>query len=79
MFGLFEKNYANTVTMKIDGMMCGHCEAHVADALKKVANVESVKVSHTKKTAIIKSNSNLDKDELKKAVADTGYEVIEII
>ena len=36
MFGLFEKKYNNTVTLKIDGMMCGHCEAHVADALRKV-------------------------------------------
>ena len=66
MFGLFEKKYNNTVTLKIDGMMCGHCEAHVADALRKVDGVEKVQASHTKKTAIVQSNSPLDKEALKK-------------
>ena len=78
MFGLFEKKYNNTVTLKIDGMMCGHCEAHVADALRKVDGVEKVQASHTKKTAIVQSNSPLDKEALKKAVDDTGYTVVSI-
>ena len=78
MFGLFEKKYDNTVTIKIDGMMCGHCEAHVADALRKVPGVEKVHASHTKKTAVVQSNSPLDKEALKKAVDDTGYEVVGI-
>ena len=78
MFGLFEKKYNNTVTLKIDGMMCGHCEAHVADALRKVDGGEKVQASHTKKTAIVQSNSPLDKEALKKAVDDTGYTVVGI-
>ncbi|MBF1051276.1 MAG: heavy-metal-associated domain-containing protein [Peptostreptococcaceae bacterium] len=79
MFGLFEKKYDNTITLKIDGMMCGHCEAHVSDALRKVEGVEKVTASHTKKTAIVQSNKQLDKELLKKAVDDTGYTVVEII
>ena len=76
---LFEKKYDNTITLKIDGMMCGHCEAHVSDALRKVEGVEKVTASHTKKTAIVQSNKQLDKELLKKAVDDKGYTVVEII
>lgn len=78
MFGFGDKKYKYTTVMKIDGMMCGHCESHVANALRKVEGVEKVKVSHTKKTATINSNDVLDKEVLKKAIDDTGYEVIEI-
>lgn len=78
MFGLGENKYKYTIVMTIEGMMCGHCESHVADAIRKVENVEKVKVSHFKKTATVYSNVLLDKDVLKKAVDDTGYEVKEI-
>ena len=78
MFGLFEKKYKYTTTMMIEGMMCGHCESHIADALRKVPGVETVKASHIKKTAIISSDIPIDKEVLRKAVDDTGYEVKDI-
>ena len=79
MFGLFEKKYKNNITLKIDGMMCGHCEAHVSDALRKVQGVEKVTASHTKKIAVVSSDTEINKDDLKKAVDETGYTVLEII
>ena len=57
----------------IDGMMCGMCEAHMNDAIRKEFNVKKVEASHTKKQAEIISEQELDAEKLKKVVADTGY------
>jgi len=64
-------------TLKIDGMMCGHCEAHMNDAIRNNFEVENVTSSHTKKECVIIAE-NLDEEKLKKAVADTGYELVSI-
>ena len=60
-------------TVGIDGMMCGMCEAHMNDAIRKEFNVKKVEASHTKKQAEIISEQELDAEKLKKVVADTGY------
>lgn len=64
------------VTMKIEGMMCGHCEATVKKALEELPTVESADVSHEKGTAVVKLNAETDFAVLKKAVEDKDYKVI---
>ncbi len=66
------------VTMKIDGMMCGHCEAAVKKALEEIPAVISAEVSHTSGTAVVKLKEKTDPETLKKAVEDKDYKVLEI-
>ena len=65
-------------TMKITGMMCGHCEATVKKALEELPQVTEAKVSHTDGTAVVSLNSALEDGVLKKTVEDKGYTVTEI-
>ena len=67
-----------TKTMKIEGMMCGHCEASVKKALEAVAGVEKADVSHEKGEAVVTLVSNVEDDVLKKAVEDKDYKVVSI-
>lgn len=67
----------NKYILKIEGMMCGHCEAHMNDAIRNHFSVEKVTSSHSKKECVIIAQE-LDEDKLKKVVADTGYELISI-
>ena len=66
------------VTMKIEGMMCGHCEAAVKKALEAIPTVVSAEVSHEKGTAVVKLSGETPKDILKKAVEDKDYKVVSI-
>ena len=65
-------------TMKIEGMMCGHCEAAVKKALEALAEVEAAEVSHEAGTAVVTLNKEVADDVLKKAVEDKDYNVISI-
>ena len=67
-----------TKTMKIEGMMCGHCEATVKKALEALAEVDTADVSHEAGTAIVTLNAEVSEDVLKKAVEDQDYKVLEI-
>ena len=61
-------------TMKIDGMMCGMCEAHVCDAIRKaVPTAKRVAASRGKKEASFLIEEAVDADGLKKAIDATGY------
>ena len=64
-------------TMKIEGMMCGHCEARVKKALEAVSGVESAAVSHEAGTAVVTLKEDVAYDVLKKAVEDQDYKVID--
>lgn len=64
------------ITMKIEGMMCGHCEASVKKALEGLPTVESAEVSHEKGTAVVKLTEPTDFEVLKKAVEDQDYKVL---
>ena len=66
-------------TLKIEGMMCMHCEATVKKALEKVDGVVSAEVSHEKGTAIVTLSQPVDDAVLAKAVTDKDYEVLEVI
>ena len=63
-------------TMKIEGMMCAHCEARVKKCLEALPQVDEAVVSHEQGTAVLKLNADVSDDVLKKAVEDQGYEVV---
>lgn len=65
-------------TLKIEGMMCGHCEATVKKALEAVSGVAEAVVSHEKGTAVVTLNAAVDEAILKKAVEDKDYTVTSI-
>ncbi len=65
-------------TMKIEGMMCGHCEARVKKALEALAEVEAAEVSHEAGTAVVTLKSQTADEVLKKAVEDQDYKVLNI-
>ena len=66
-------------TLKIEGMMCQHCVAHVTKALQSVSGVESVDVNLKKKTAVVVLNSEVTNEALTTAIVDAGYEVKKIL
>ncbi len=60
--------------MKIDGMMCGMCEAHICDVIRNtVPSAKKVSASHSKGEASFITETAVDADRLKKAVDATGY------
>ena len=65
-------------TLKIEGMMCGHCEARVKKALEALDGVTSAEVSHEKGTAIVTLANDVPNDVLKKAVEEQDYTVVSI-
>ena len=65
-------------TMKIEGMMCAHCEATVKKALEALPQVEKADVSHEKGTAVVTLSADVPDETLKKAVEDQDYKVTEI-
>ena len=62
-------------TLKIDGMMCGMCESHINDAVRKAFAVKKVSSSHTKGRTEILAESPLEEEKLKAAIEATGYTV----
>lgn len=62
-------------TMKIEGMMCPHCETTVKKTLEAIDGVESAEVSHEKGSAVLTMSKNVEDSVLKKAVEDAGYKV----
>ena len=67
-----------TKTMKIEGMMCPHCENRVRKTLEAMDGIESAVVSHVEGTAVLTLTKDLDNDLLKKTIEDQGYPVLEI-
>ena len=72
------KSRTMTKTMKIDGMMCGHCEARVRKALETLPQVSSAEVSHTQGTAVVTLSAPIDDTALKQAVEAQDYKVLDI-
>lgn len=60
-------------TVKIDGMMCGMCESHINDAIRKEFDPKKVTSSHTKGETVIVSEDELPKDKLRAVIDETGY------
>ena len=65
-------------TLKIEGMMCGHCEMHTKKALEALDGVKTAEVSHEAGTAVVSLEKEIPDDVLKQAVVDQGYRVTDI-
>ncbi|MBR4093464.1 MAG: heavy metal translocating P-type ATPase [Oscillospiraceae bacterium] len=70
------KNKSMEITMKVEGMMCSHCEAAVKKALESIVGVAEATPDHTKGTVIVKLSEEVDFEVLKKAVEDKDYKVL---
>lgn len=60
-------------TLKIEGMMCGMCEAHMNDAIRAAFKVKKVTSSHAKGETVVISEEPLDEEKLRETVKATGY------
>jgi Cu+-exporting ATPase len=63
-------------TLKVEGMMCEHCQKHVTDALKALPGVTAVEVSLAAKTAKVTAKRDIPESEFAKAITDAGYELV---
>lgn len=70
----------NKITVKIDGMMCGMCEAHICDTIRR-AFPDAKKVSASRKSgeATFLLDEAISEDTLKKAIDDTGYTFVSVL
>ena len=66
------------LTIGIEGMACGMCEAHINEAVRNAFQVKKVTSSHTKKQAVIIAEKNIPEQTLKDEIAKTGYEVVSV-
>lgn len=65
----------NKVTVKIDGMMCSMCEAHINDTIRKACpSAKKVTSSHKKGESVFLIDGEIDGETLKNAITETGYE-----
>lgn len=63
------------ITVGVDGMQCGMCEAHVNDAVRRAFPVKKVSSSHTKGQTVILSEQSIGEQALRDVIGQTGYEV----
>ena len=68
------KEENNTMEITVNGMMCQHCEAHVKEALEKIAGVEEATANHEANTVTLKTSADVAEADLKAAVEGAGYE-----
>lgn len=64
--------------LKIDGMMCGMCESHINDCIRRNFAVKKVSSSHTKGETVILSETEPDMAKLKAVIAETGYGLVSV-
>lgn len=72
----YTEEFKMTKTIKIDGMMCPHCEATVKKALEAIDGVTSATASYTEKQATVELSKDVDTAVLEQAVVDAGYTII---
>ena len=66
------------ITLKIDGMICGMCEAHINDAVRRAFPVKKVSSSKTKKETVIITETDIEEKQLYDVIKNTGYILTEI-
>lgn len=66
------------ITVEIEGMACGMCEAHINDAVRKNFAVKKVTSSHSKKKTEIITETSIEDSKLKAVIEDTGYTVVSV-
>ena len=65
-------------TVQVDGMMCGMCESHVNDAVRRAFPVKKVSSSRNKRETVVVAEGELDEQALRSAISATGYAVGDI-
>lgn len=66
------------ITLGIEGMACGMCEAHINDAVRNAFRVKKVTSSHTEKQTVIIAEQDIPEQELKDVVAKAGYDAVSV-
>ena len=66
------------LTLGIEGMACGMCEAHINEAVRNAFPVKKVTSSHKKKQTIILTEQNIPEQKLKDVIAKAGYDVVSV-
>ena len=66
------------ITLQVEGMQCGMCEAHVNDAIRRAFAVKKVTSSHSKKQTVILSEDDIEEQDLRDAIGKTGDEVVAV-
>ena len=66
------------ITVGIEGMACGMCEAHINEAVRTTFQVKKVSSSHTKKQTVIIAEKDIPEQELKNVVAEAGYDAVSV-
>ena len=66
------------ITVGIEGMACGMCEAHINEAVRNAFQVKKVTSSHTKKQTVILAETDIPEQELKSVVAKAGYDAVSV-
>lgn len=66
------------ITVGVEGMACGMCEAHINEAVRNAFPVKKVTSSHTKKQTVIIVESDVDEQKLKDVIAKSGYEAVSV-
>ena len=66
------------ITVSIEGMACGMCEAHINDAVRRAFAVKKVTSSHTKKQTVRIAEKGISERELKNVIANAGYDVVSV-
>ena len=66
------------ITLGIEGMACGMCEAHINEAVRNAFRVKKVTSSHAKKQTVIIAKEDILEQELKNVIAKAGYEAVSV-
>ncbi|MDE6719013.1 MAG: HAD-IC family P-type ATPase, partial [Treponemataceae bacterium] len=74
-FNITEENVMKK-TLKVEGMMCAHCEGRVKSALEEIAGVASASASHESGTVVVELNGDVSDDALKEKIKAQGYKVL---
>ncbi len=70
----------NKITVRIDGMMCGMCEAHICDTIRRTfPKAKKVKASRTRREATFLTDEAADIEKLKTAIQNTGYTFVSAV
>lgn len=65
--------------LHINGMMCGMCESHINDVIRKNFDVKKVKSSKRKNQTVIVSENPLNEETIRNVITETGYELVKIV
>ena len=66
------------ITIGVEGMACGMCEAHINEAVRNIFQVKKVTSSHTKKQTVIVAEKDISEQELKNVIEKAGYDVVSV-